>query len=69
MVVSITNDVGIMGFVSDTASHRPGSRDAAEQDRNPIKVSSKLADIYTEENERIVVGWVSRFRGGETVCI
>ena len=63
MVVSITNDVGIMGFVSDTASHGPGSRDAAEQDRNPIKVSSKLADIYTEENERIVVGWVSRFRG------
>ena len=63
MVVSITNDVGIMGFVSDTASPGPGSRDAAEQDRNPIKVSSKLADIYTEENERIVVGWVSRFRG------
>ena len=63
MVVSITNDVGIMGFVSDTASHGPGSRDAAEQDRNPIKVLSKLADIYTEENERIVVGWVSRFRG------
>ena len=50
VVVSITNDVGIMGFVSDTASHGPGSRDAAEQDRNPIKVSSKLADIYTEEN-------------------
>ena len=71
MVVSITNDVGIMGFVSDTARHGPGpgSRDAAEQDRNPIKVSSKLADIYTEENERIVVGLVSRFRGGETVCI
>ena len=43
MVVSITNDVGIMGFVLDTAS--PGSREAADQDRNPIKVSSKLADI------------------------
>ena len=68
MVVSITNDVGIMGFVLDTRSG-PGSRDAAEQDRNPIKVSSKLPDIYTGENERIVVGWVSRFRGGETVCI
>ena len=43
MVVSITNDVGIIGFVLDTAS--PGSRDAVEKDRNPIKVFSKLADI------------------------
>ena len=45
MVVSITNDVGIMGFVLDTASHGPDSREVADQDRNPIKVSSKLADI------------------------
>ena len=45
MVVSITNDVGIIGFVLDTASHGPGCREAADQDRNPIKVFSKLADI------------------------
>ena len=45
MVVSITNDVGIIGFVLDTASHGPDSREAVEKDRNPIKVSSKLADI------------------------
>ena len=61
MVVSITNDVGIMGFVSDTASHGPGSRDAAEQDRNPIKVSSKLADIYTQKRMR--ESWWAGFQG------
>ena len=53
VVVSITNDVGIIGFVLDTASHGPRSRDAVEKDRNPIKVSSKLADIYVGTEKRM----------------
>ena len=56
MVVSITNDVGIIGFVLDTASHGPDSREAADQDRNPIKVSSKLADIKVQRRE-----WENRY--------
>ena len=53
MVVSITNDVGIIGFVLDTASHGPDRREAADQDRNPIKVFSKLADIYRSTEKRM----------------